>query len=96
MIANWETVEIADLGTKEPGNQGTGIQGTREPRDQGTKELENRGTREPRDQGTEGPGTKGPGNQAKASHEVGGMRRDLRERLQDLTVRKSQDSMCCH
>lgn len=47
VIANWETVEIADLGTKEPGNQ------------------------------------------AKASHEVGRMRRDLRERLQDLIVRKS-------
>lgn len=83
VIANWETVEIAqsaDLGTKEPGNEGTG-----EPRDW-----------DPRDKGTEGPGTEGPGNQEKASHEVGRVRRDLRERLQDLIVRKCQDSMSCH
>ena len=55
----------------------------------GSKGPEDRGTRGPRDQETEGPGTKGPedqgaGNQAKARCEGGRMRRDLRERLQDL------------
>lgn len=71
VTANWEAVEKtqpADLGTKKPGNQWT-----REARDG-----------EARDQRTKGPEDQGAGNQAKARCEGGRMRRDLRERLQDL------------
>lgn len=88
VTANWEAVEKAqpaDPGTKKPGNQWT-----REARDQRTKGLGtkglgtegpgNPGTRDSRDPEPKDHGTKGPGNQEKARHEVGRMRRDLRER----------------
>lgn len=79
VTANWEAVEKAqpaDLGTKKPGNQWTREARDGEARDQRTEGPGNGGTKGPEDQGA--------GNQAKARREGGRMRKDLRERLQDL------------
>lgn len=68
------TRELRDRKLKEQGTQGPGDQETQNQR------TRNQGTRDSRDREPKDHGTKGPGNQEKARHEVGRMRRDLRER----------------